>query len=72
MKYVWDYIREDQERIAKEENLKGRQSGLLDGKRIGKLEGIRKGKREGKLEYKSYNIPIDVDTIKEGYPILCA
>ena len=31
-------------------------------------EGIEIGKKEGK----KYNIPINVDTIKEGYPILCA
>lgn len=27
---------------------------------------------KGLLGAKEYNIPIDVDTIKEGYPILCA
>ena len=31
-------------------------------------EGIEKGKKEGIL----YNIPYNVDTIKKGYPILCA
>ena len=35
-------------------------------------EGIEIGKKEGKKEGKIYNIPINVDTIKEGYPILCA
>ena len=33
---------------------------------------INKGKEEGIKEGKKYNIPINVDTIKEGYPILCA
>ncbi len=35
MKYVWDYIKEDQERIAKELLAKG----TMNGKREGKLEG---------------------------------
>lgn len=34
----------------------------------GKKEGIKEGKEKGR----KYNIPINVDTIKEGYPILCA
>ena len=34
----------------------------------GKVEGIK----QGKAEMINYNIPINVDTIKEGYPILCA
>ena len=33
-----------------------------------KKEGLEKGKKIGM----QYNIPINVDTIKEGYPILCA
>lgn len=33
----------------------------------GKKEGIKEGKEKGR----KYNIPINVDTIKEGYPILC-
>ncbi len=33
--------------------------------------GIEKGIKKGKIEGKMYNIPINVDTIKEGYPILC-
>ena len=39
--------------------------------RKARLGGKREGKREGKKEGKYYNIPINVDTIKEGYPILC-
>lgn len=35
---------------------------------IGREKGIKEGRKEGK----KYNIPINVDTIKEGYPILCA
>ena len=38
----------------------------------GKKEGREEGKKEGKIERSTYNIPINVDTIKEGYPILCA
>ena len=34
----------------------------------GRKEGIEEGEKKGML----YNIPINVDTIKEGYPILCA
>ena len=34
--------------------------------------GLKQGKAEGKAEMIKYNIPINVDTIKEGYPILCA
>ena len=39
---------------------------------IGREKGIKEGRKEGKKEGKIYNIPINVDTIKEGYPILCA
>ena len=35
-------------------------------------KGMEEGKIKGKAEGKTYNIPINVDTIKEGYPILCA
>ena len=35
-------------------------------------EGIEKGRKEGRKEGKEYNIPISVDTIEKGYPILCA
>ena len=39
-------------------------------------EGVAKGVKQGIEQYKNeeklYNIPINVDTIKEGYPILCA
>ena len=35
-------------------------------------EGLKKGLEEGlRIQY-TYNIPIDVDTIEKGYPILCA
>ena len=34
----------------------------------GYMKGIKEGKKEGII----YNIPIDVDTIEKGYPILCA
>ena len=39
---------------------------------IGKAEGLAEGLAEGRAEGRAYNIPINVDTIKEGYPILCA
>ena len=42
------------------------------GKENGILEGRLEGRLEGKLEGRLYNVPINVDTIKEGYPILCA
>jgi hypothetical protein len=35
-------------------------------------EGIKIGRQAGKIEDIKYNIPINVDTTKEGYPILCA
>ena len=35
-------------------------------------EGIEEGKKEGIKEGEGYNIPISVDTIEKGYPILCA
>ncbi len=40
-------------------------------RRAGFKEGRKKGIIEGINENKIYNIPINVDTIKEGYPILC-
>ena len=46
----------------------GRSSGIDEGKRI----GIDEGKRIGIIKVAKYNVPINVDTIKEGYPILCA
>ena len=41
--------------------------GISFGLDKGREEGIVKGIELGKL----YNVPINVDTIKEGYPILC-
>lgn len=38
----------------------------------GRKEGIEEGEKKGILKVARYNIPINVDTIKEGYPILCA
>ena len=35
-------------------------------------KGLEEGKTKGLAEGEAYNIPINVDTIKEGYPILCA
>ena len=39
---------------------------------VSKEEGKQEGKQEEKEEIAKYNIPIDVDTIKEGYPKMCA
>ena len=36
------------------------------------IKEIKKGVFEGSEDDWNYNIPINVDTIKEGYPILCA
>ena len=33
--------------------------------------GLDKGREEGIVKGIEYNVPINVDTIKEGYPILC-
>ena len=33
---------------------------------------MEKGIEQGITKKQEYNIPINVDTIKEGYPILCA
>ena len=46
----------------------GRNKGYEDGHSEGLKDGISKGIKQGF----EYNIPIYVDTIKEGYPILCA
>ena len=35
-------------------------------------DGMAKGLEQGLEQAKKYNIPINVDTIKEWYPILCA
>ena len=47
--------------------------GLEEGLKKGLEEGLEKGIKEGREKgIKKYNIPIDVDTIEKGYPILCA
>ena len=52
-----------------EENVeKGRKEGMKKGVEKGRQEGMKKGVEKGRF----YNVPINVDTIKEGYPILCA
>ena len=45
-----------------------KKQGQEDGRKV----GLREGKEQGIKEGKEYNIPIDVDTIKEGYPKMCA
>lgn len=51
------------------------QAGLDNGKEEGRAEGRAEGHEEGRAEGEkighTYNVPINVDTIKEGYPILC-
>ena len=42
------------------------------GMKTAKEKGIEEGAKLEKLEIAKYNIPIDVDTIEKGYPILCA
>ena len=48
---------------------------LEDEKREGRAEGEKIGEKRGEkigiAKAIKYNIPINVDTIKEGYPILC-
>ena len=58
-KAEWDYVT----------NMNGaREEGIEKGRK----EGRKEGKKEGLIEGKKYNIPISVDTIEKGYPILCA
>lgn len=45
---------------------------MMENRKLGREEGIRNGIKRGKEEAKLYNIPINVDTLEEGYPILCA
>ena len=52
-----------------------REKAILDEKEAkytGYCEGKREGYKEGREEGRKYNIPISVDTIEKGYPILCA
>ena len=48
------------------------QAGLDNGKEEGEKLGRKKGRVETMKEVAKYNIPINVDTIEKGYPILCA
>ena len=52
----------------REKQLRDELSRIKDGYMKGIKEGIMEGKKTGLI----YNIPIDVDTIEKGYPILCA
>ena len=60
MMAVFETIEEDNKRIYR----KGKKDGILQGMNRGMAQGISQGI--------SYNIPYNVDTIKKGYPILCA
>ena len=57
-------LREDRKRTIMEARNTGKKAGILEGKKAGILTG--------KIQDARYNVPINVDTIKEGYPILCA
>ena len=46
--------------------------GFLRDQHAFELEGRAEGRAEGRKEGLKYNIPIDVDTIEKGCPILCA
>ena len=60
-------LRDELSRI-KDGYMKGIKEGIMEGKKTGLIEGRKEG-----IEYNiPYNIPIDVDTIEKGYPILCA
>lgn len=57
----------------------GRREGMLHAQEVirrnfenAKKKAIKEGLEEGRKEGIMYNVPIYVDTIKEGYPILCA
>ena len=65
------------EQLQREAEL--REKAIMDEKAIyqagldnGKEEGEKLGRKKGRVETMKYNIPIDVDTIEKGYPILCA
>ena len=60
-------LRDELSRI-KDGYMKGIKEGIMEGKKAGLIEG----RKEGIEENRKYNIPIDVDTIEKGYPILCA
>ena len=69
-------LSEDEElrRLAflKEKYIRDENSARAYFKEQGLAEGRKEGKKQGLKEGRIYNIPINVDTIKEGYPILCA
>ena len=48
------------------------QNSKKQGEEIGEKRGKKIGEKLGKEIGEKYNIPIDVDTVKEGYPKLCA
>ena len=65
------------EKLQREAEL--REKAIMDEKAIyqagldnGKEEGEKLGREKTMKEVAKYNIPINVDTIEKGYPILCA
>ena len=61
------------EKLQREAEL--REKAIMDEKAIyqaGLDNGKEEGRAEGKKIGRAYNIPINVDTIEKGYPILCA
>ena len=55
------------EQMVIDENKRIRAQGRAEGR----AEGRAQGRAEGRAQGRAYNVPINVDTIKEGYPILC-
>ena len=51
---------------------KKKRKAIKDGLKQGIKQGVEQGMEQGMEQQKIYNIPIDVDTIEKGYPILCA
>ena len=61
-------IRERSRLVYNTEMYEARRKGLEEGEERGK----RIGEKIRRRTWEKYNIPIDVDTIEKGYPILCA
>ena len=60
-------------KLGEERGIKlGEERGEKRGEKRGRIKGNREGIIHVAKEMLKYNIPINVDTIKEGYPILCA
>ena len=60
------------EEVIRKEFIENRKQGMKDGIKVGREFGMKSGIKVGIKNGKEYNIPINVDTLEEGYPILCA